>query len=104
MAGRAVQMAGRSTPGRVLSTKRAVAIRAPVLPALTQAWALPSFTRLIDNSSATVEEMRKNYMDANADIHRKMLRLLDEITRTSQSIKNLTDYLNRHPESLLRGR
>ena len=65
---------------------------------------LPSFTRLIDNSSATVEEMRKNYIDANADIHRKMLRLLDEITRTSQSIKNLTDYLNRHPESLLRGR
>jgi len=65
---------------------------------------LPSFTKLIDNSNATVEDMRRNYLDANADIHRKMLKLLDEITRASQSIKNLTDYLNRHPESLLRGR
>jgi paraquat-inducible protein B len=48
--------------------------------------------------------MRKNYLDANAEIHRNMLKLLDEITRTSRSIRQLTDYLNRHPESLLRGR
>ncbi len=65
---------------------------------------LPSFTRLINNSNATVEEMRKNYLDTNADIHRNMLKLLDEITRTSRSIRQLTDYLNRHPESLIRGR
>ena len=65
---------------------------------------LPSFTRLIDNSNTTVEEMRRNYLDANAEIHRNMLKLLDEITRTSRSIRQLTDYLNRHPESLLRGR
>ena len=32
-------------PGRVFSTKRAVAISAPVLPALTQASAVPSLTR-----------------------------------------------------------
>ena len=45
--GMAVQMAGRSTPGRVLSTKRLTAIRAPVLPALTAAWARPSLTILM---------------------------------------------------------
>ena len=38
-------IAGRSMPGRVLSTKRAVAISAPVLPALTQASASPPLTR-----------------------------------------------------------
>ena len=43
-AGRNLAMAGRSIWGRVLSTKRAVAISAPVLPAETAAWALPSFT------------------------------------------------------------
>ena len=37
-------MAGRSMPGRVLSTKRAVAISAPVLPADTAACASPAFT------------------------------------------------------------
>ena len=40
-------IAGRSMPGRVLSTKRAVAMRAPVLPADTAACAAPSFTWLM---------------------------------------------------------
>jgi hypothetical protein len=39
--GIALMMAGRSTCGSILSTKRAVAISAPVLPALTQASASP---------------------------------------------------------------
>ena len=43
--GTAVMIAGRSTLGSILRTKRAVAIRAPVLPALTQAWASPLLTR-----------------------------------------------------------
>jgi len=34
-------------PGSIFNTKRAVAIKAPVLPALTHAPATPSFTRLI---------------------------------------------------------
>jgi len=80
------------------------------IPALNQsvtqvnAKLLPSFTKLIESGNETVEEMRKNYIDANADIHRRMLKLLDEITRTSRSVRNLTDYLERHPESILRGK
>jgi hypothetical protein len=38
-------MAGRSMPAMVLSTKREIAMSAPVLPALTQACASPAFTR-----------------------------------------------------------
>ena len=40
-------IAGRSMPGSVFSTKRAIAISAPVLPADTHACACPSRTRLI---------------------------------------------------------
>ena len=40
-------MAGLSMPGSILSTNLAVAIRAPVLPALTQADALPVLTKSI---------------------------------------------------------
>ena len=47
--GKAEQMAGRSIPGSVFNTKRAVAINAPVFPALTQAWASPR----LEISSAT---------------------------------------------------
>src|SRR5579863_8478000 len=46
-AGMAEMMAARSTPGSVLSTKCAIAVRAPVLPAETAAAARPSCTRLM---------------------------------------------------------
>ena len=46
--GSALTIAGRSIPGSVFSTNRAVAMRAPVLPALTHASAFPAFTRSID--------------------------------------------------------
>jgi len=65
---------------------------------------LPSFRKLIDTSEETINAIRKNYLDSNAEIHRKILRLIDEITRTSRSVKNLTDYLERHPESIIRGK
>ena len=39
--------AGRSIPGSVFKTNREVAIKAPVFPALTQAWAVPFLTRFI---------------------------------------------------------
>jgi len=65
---------------------------------------LPSFKRLIDTSDKTLQEIRRNYIDTNAEIHRKMLKLLDEITKTSRSVRNLTDYLERHPESIIRGK
>ncbi len=47
MVGKVEIMAGRSMPGSVLSTNRAVAINAPVLPALTHALATPALTRLM---------------------------------------------------------
>ena len=40
-------MAGRSIPGNILKTNLPVAIKAPVLPALTIASAPPSFTKLM---------------------------------------------------------
>jgi hypothetical protein len=46
MFGSTVAMAGRSMPGSVRSTKREIAISAPVFPALTQACASPLLTRL----------------------------------------------------------
>jgi paraquat-inducible protein B len=65
---------------------------------------LPSVQKLLDTGDKTLEEIRRNYIDANAEIHRKMLKLLDEITRTSRSVRNLTNYLERHPESIIRGK
>ena len=53
MFGSTVAIAGRSMPGSVFSTKREIAISAPVLPALTQACASPLFTR---STATRIEE------------------------------------------------
>jgi len=52
----------------------------------------------------TVNAAKNNYLDSNAQFNKKLMRLMDELSRTSRSVKNLTDYLERHPESLLRGK
>ena len=57
----AEQIAGRSIPGMVLRTKRAVAIKAPVLPALTQASASLALTLLI---ATRIEE---SFLPRNAE-------------------------------------
>jgi len=53
---------------------------------------------------STINTAKHNYLDNNAQFNKKLMRLLDELGRTSRSVKNLTDYLERHPESLLRGK
>ncbi|HEX7662863.1 MAG TPA: hypothetical protein VF407_00045, partial [Polyangiaceae bacterium] len=40
----------------------------------------------------------------NSDMQHGLERLLSELTDTARSIRLLADYLDRHPESLLRGR
>jgi len=63
-----------------------------------------SVDQLVKDTNKMMNEARKNYLDSNAEINKKILRLLDEATRTTKSIKNLTDYLERHPESLIKGK
>ncbi|WP_456432630.1 PqiB family protein, partial [Nitratifractor sp.] len=65
---------------------------------------VPAFRKLITHTDATMNELRKNYIDANAQIRKRMMRLIDEIQQTTRSIRNLSDYLQRHPESLIRGK
>ncbi len=72
------------------------------LPKVNQSFV--EFSKLINDTNALMTSARKNYLDSNAEINRKMLKLLDEMTRTTKSIKHLTDYLERHPESLIKGK
>ena len=56
------------------------------------------------NTDETIDAARKSYLGPNAQFNKKLIKLLDELSRTSRSVKNLTDYLERHPESLIRGK
>jgi len=74
------------------------------IQSILQSLAGVPFKKIGEETREILEAARKNYIDTNAELHRKMLKLLDELTRTSRSIRNLTDYLERHPESIIRGK
>jgi len=63
-----------------------------------------SIDRLVNDTDKMMNAARKNYLDSNADVNKKLIKLLDEMTKTTKSIKHLTDYLERHPESLIKGK
>ncbi|WP_294955439.1 MlaD family protein [Sulfurovum sp.] len=77
-------------------------VRTGTLPQLNTT--IKSTDTMMRGATSSMQALQKNYLDSNAQINKKVMRLLDEMTSTSRSIKNLTDYLERHPESLIKGR
>jgi len=77
-------------------------IRTTTIPKVDSS--VDNVSKLINSTDKMMNTARKNYLDNNAQLNKKLLRLLDEMSRTTKSIKNLTDYLQRHPESLIRGK
>jgi len=77
-------------------------IRTQTIPKVDNS--VDNVTKLIKSTDRMMNTARKNYLDSNAKMNKKLLRLIDEMSRTTKSIKHLTDYLERHPESLIRGK
>ena len=63
-----------------------------------------STNTLMQDTSKLVKSTKKHYIDANGQINKKLIKLLNELTKTSRSVKSLTDYLERHPESIIQGK
>jgi len=77
-------------------------IRSETLPLVDET--IKSTGKMMKSVDNTMGAVDKNYLSPNAKINKRLIKLLDEMTRTSRSIKNLTDYLERHPESLIQGK
>ncbi|BAF72289.1 intermembrane transport protein PqiB [Sulfurovum sp. NBC37-1] len=77
-------------------------LRTGTLPQLNAT--IKSTDNMMKGAGSSMQALQQNYLDSNAQINKKIIRLLDEMTKTSRSIKNLTDYLERHPESLIQGK
>ncbi len=63
----------------------------------------PELTSAVSQVEDTVASLR-TMVDANSGTQREVTRLLVELTDATRSIKALTDYLERHPEALIRGK
>ena len=57
-----------------------------------------------EGGSAAVRSLRTGYLGDDAQFRRNLDDLLDETSEAARAIRLLADYLERHPEALLRGR
>jgi paraquat-inducible protein B len=65
---------------------------------------LPGLNKILGETEKAIEEARRNYLEHNSPTNRELIKMFDDISRMSRSIKELTDYLQRHPESIIRGK
>lgn len=67
-------------------------------------------TEIVPEMKTTLEDARKTLgaakqtLSADAPLQQDLREALRELARTAQSLRVLTDYLDRHPESLIRGK
>ena len=65
---------------------------------------LAEVQRTLQHAQATLENLDRNVTDPNAPVQRGLADTLDELQRTARALRVLSDYLQQHPESLLRGK
>jgi len=60
--------------------------------------------RTLQRTQATLESLERNVADPSAPVQRNLEEALLELQRTSRALRLLSDYLQQHPEALLRGK
>lgn len=66
--------------------------------------ALAEVQRTLGRAQASLESLDRNITDPNASVQRGVDDTLQELQRAARSLRVLSDYLQLHPESLLRGK
>lgn len=66
--------------------------------------ALAGVTTTLQSAQAALERLDRNLLDESAPVQRQAEQTLAEVQRAAQSLRVLADYLQRHPQSLLRGK
>jgi paraquat-inducible protein B len=66
--------------------------------------ALAEVQRTLQHAQTTLDNLDRNITDPNAPVQRNLENTLVELQRTARALRVLSDYLQQHPESLLRGK
>jgi paraquat-inducible protein B len=64
---------------------------------------LPEITQALKKIQTSLAEIEKGY-GADSSTNQELRKALDELAEAARSIRFLTEYLQRHPESLIRGK
>ena len=57
----------------------------------------------VARASTAIRSIERGY-GGDSEVNREMERLMSQLTDTARSVRLLADFLNRHPEALIRGR
>jgi paraquat-inducible protein B len=60
--------------------------------------------RTLGSAQASMQRIDRNLLDENAPVQRQVEQTLMEVQRAAQSLRVLTDYLQLHPEAVVRGK
>ncbi|MEP7301042.1 MAG: MlaD family protein [Caldimonas sp.] len=66
--------------------------------------ALAEVQKTLTRAQASLESLDRNVTDPSAPVQHNLEQTLQELQRTSRSLRVLSDYLQQHPEALLRGK
>ena len=66
--------------------------------------ALAEVQKTLARAQASLDSLDRNVTDPNAPVQHNLEQTLLELQRTSRSLRVLSDYLQQHPESILRGK
>ena len=66
--------------------------------------ALTEVERTLARAQASLDSLDRNVLNPNAPLQRNVEETMEELQRAAQSLRILSDYLQLHPESLLRGK
>jgi len=98
-----IEEIGREIKASVSELKTLIKdVRTKTVPMLNST--LDSTDSTIKNMDSTILSAKKNYLDSNARINKELIKVLNELGMTTRSIRSLTNYLERHPEAIIRGK
>ena len=66
--------------------------------------AAPEVRVTLRQAQQSLELLQQNILQQDAPIYSELRRTLEELTQAARSIRVMADYLERHPDALLRGK
>ena len=86
-----------------LATMNRLLVHADTLTTQLDGDVLPQVIAALKDARQTMK-VANGVLDAGAPLQQDTRRLVQELTRTAISLRHLTDYLERHPEAVVRGK
>jgi paraquat-inducible protein B len=66
--------------------------------------AMAEVERTLRSAQESLNRLDRNLLDDTAPLQRNVEQTMQELQRAAQSLRTLGDYLQRHPEAILRGK